>query len=81
MGLTDKQIERMGEAWPRLADGLFDFLADTDMPNETLADLDLAIRACRLLAESDEWTSEGERYAVVPILADTEPGDTEGAEG
>lgn len=67
MRLTDEQIERMGEAWPRLADGLFDFLADIDTSDQTLADLDLAIRACRLLAESDEWSSEGLRYAVVAL--------------
>lgn len=44
---------RLSDTWPRLADGLFDFLADIEMPDETLADLDVAIRACRLLAEAE----------------------------
>lgn len=67
MNVTEAEIQRMSEAWPRLADGLFDFLADIDVPSETLVDLDAAIRACRLLAESEEWVSEGVRYAVVPL--------------
>ena len=73
MSELDEQIERMNEAWLRLADGLSDlgeaWLRLADGLFDRLADINVAIRARRRLAESDEWISEG----VMPLF----PGEEE----
>lgn len=50
--MPEIDIEHLRRALPLLADGLFDYLADTGHPDGTLAALDDAIRAGRLLVDA-----------------------------